>query len=185
MEICKKCGKLKTPYNCLVGISGGVDSSMVLHYAIKLGLRPLCFSLDNKWNTPESDSNVKNLVEKLKVQFIKYEIDDAKYRKLQGAFLKSGVPNIEIPTDAVIMGASYELAAKHNIKWILSGGNVSEESIMPKSWGYSGRDLTHIKDIYKKMMGKKLTGLPLCGLWKFNYYRWWKKIRIFYLLDYL
>lgn len=184
IERIKKDGKNKK-YSCLMGLSGGCDSSTTLHYAIKMGLKPLCFSFNNKWNISESDNNIKNLVEKLGVDHIEYTIDDAKYRELQNAFIKSGVPNIEIPTDHIILATSLELAKKYKIRWILSGGNVSEESVMPPSFGYQSRDLVHIKDIYKKFTGKKLTGLPTCSLLQWNIYKWWYRIKFFYLLDYL
>lgn len=172
-------------HNCICGLSGGVDSSTTLHYLVKMGLKPLCFSLDNKYNEPVADENVKRMVEKLKVSHIVKTINQKKYAELQGAFLKSGVKNVEIITDHILMAMTYELAEKNNIKWILSGGNVATESIMPVSWGYQARDLTHIKDIYKRFTGKRLAGLPMCGLLKWNYYKWWSGIKIFYLLDYL
>ena len=172
-------------YDCLIGLSGGVDSSYTLHMAVELGLRPLCYSVDNGWNTPESDENIMRLVEGMKVPFYRYTIDIPKFRKLQSAFIKAGLINIEIPTDHILLATTYEMAAKYGIKWILSGGNVATESIMPASWSYSARDLVHIKDVYRKMQGEKLTGLPVCSLLKWNYYRWIKGIKIVYLLDIL
>ena len=185
MEICKKCGKPKTPYDCLVGISGGVDSSTVLRYAIQLGLRPLCFSLDNGWNTDEAKNNVKQLVEKLEVPFVKYDINKQRFAELQGAFMKAGLMSIEIPTDHILFAATYKLANDYGIKWILSGGNTATESIMPKSFGYNPWDLKHIKAVYKWATGKKLVGLPTLSLLRWNYLKWVKGIKIFYLLDYL
>lgn len=184
IEQIKKDG-LNKDYDCLIGLSGGADSSTVLHHAIKLGLRPLCFSVDNGWNDKKADENIMRLVEGLKVPFFRYTIDLDKFRELQATFIKAGVPNIEIPTDHILMAVSYEMANKYGIKWILSGGNVATESIMPASFGYNARDLTHIKDIYKKFAKKRLIGLPICGLLKFNYYKWIKRIKTFYLLDYL
>lgn len=172
-------------YDCLIGLSGGADSSTVLHHAVKLGLRPLCFSVDNGWNSEQADLNVLQMVEKLKVPFYRYVIDLKKFKELQSAFIQAGVENIEIPTDHVLMAASYEIASKYGIKYILSGGNVATESIMPESWGYQARDLRHITAIYKRFTGRKLIGLPLCGIWKFNWYKWVKGIRTVYLLDYL
>jgi N-acetyl sugar amidotransferase len=178
--------KLETgeKYDVLIGLSGGVDSSYALYNAVKLGLKPLCFSIDTGYNKPEADENIMRLVEGLKVPFFRYTIDLKKFQELQGAFLRAGVKNIEIPTDHVLMAASYEMASKHGIKTIISGGNVATESIMPASWGYSARDLVHIKAIYKWATGKKLTGLPLCSLLKYNYYLWVKKIKTVYILDY-
>lgn len=173
--------KDKNKYNCLVGLSGGADSSYVLWRAVKLGLRPLCFSIDTGYNKPEADENIMKLVEGLKVPFIRYTINLENFKAMQAAFMKAGVPNIEIPTDAVLMAATYELAAKYGIKTILSGGNVVTESIMPGSWGHNARDLKHVKAIYKG----SYRGLPTCGILKWNWYRWVKKIKVFYLLDYL
>lgn len=184
LEKIKASGKGKK-YDVLIGLSGGVDSSLMLTKAVAMGLRPLCFSIDNGWNDPKADENIMRLVEGLKVPFYRYTIDISKFRKLQAAFIKAGLINIEIPTDHILMAASYEMAAKYNIKYILSGGNVVTESIMPASWSYTARDLVHIKDVYRKMMGEKLNGLPVCSLLKFNFYKWVKGTKTVYLLDYL
>lgn len=170
----------KGKYDCLIGLSGGVDSSFALHKAVINGLRPLCFSIDTGYNKPEADENIMRLVEALKVPFFRYTINLKNFKAMQSAFIQAGVKNIEIPTDHVLMAASYELAAKYGIKNIVSGGNVATESIMPASWGYNARDLTHIKSIYHG----STEGLPLCSIRKWNWYRWVKKIKIFYLLDY-
>ena len=177
--------KSKGEYDCLIGLSGGVDSSYTLHLIKQLGLRPLCFTIDNGWNSPNADENIMRLVETLKVPFFRYTIDLNKFRELQGVFMRAGVKNLEIPTDHILMAASLEMASKYGIKIIISGGNVATESIMPESWGYQARDLTHIKDVYKKLTGKKLMGLPVCGLLKWNWYKWIKKIKTVYLLDYV
>jgi hypothetical protein len=171
-------------YDVLIGLSGGVDSSYLLHLAVGFGLRPLCFTMDNGYNDPVADENIMKLVEGLKVPLYRYVIDLSKFKLLQTAFLKAGVKNVEIPTDHILMAVSYELASRYGIKTILSGGNVATESIMPVSWGHNARDLVHIKDIYRKVFGKGLNGLPLCSIWKWNYYRWVQKIKIVYLLDY-
>lgn len=172
-------------YNCLIGLSGGVDSSTTLYWAIKLGLKPLCFSVSNGWDDPRAYENVMRLVEGLKVPFYRYTIDLKKFKELQSAFIKAGQINIEIPTDHILMATTYEMANKYGIKWILSGGNVATESIMPASWGYQPRDLKHIKSVYRWSTKKNLKGLPVCGLLKWNYYRHIKHIKILYLLDYL
>ena len=172
-------------YDVLVGLSGGVDSSYTLVRAVELGLRPLCFSVDTGYNKPDADENILKVVEKLKVPFYRYTIDLDKFKKLQSAFMKAGVPNIEIPTDHILLATTMNMANEYGIKWIISGGNVNSESIMPPSWGHSARDLVHIKDIYKKITGKKLTGLPTCSLLKWNYLKWVKGVKTLYLLDYL
>lgn len=170
-------------YDVLIGLSGGVDSSYLLHKAVELGIRPLCFSVDTGYNKPEADQNIMKLVEGLKVPFIRYTIDLQRFRELQAAFLKAGVKNVEIPTDHILMAVSLKLAATYKIKTILSGGNVNTESIMPPSWGWNARDLTHIKAIAKKF-GASTKGLPTCSLWYWNWHRWVLGTKTVYLLDY-
>lgn len=175
----------KKKYDVLIGLSGGVDSSVALHHVVRLGLRPLCFSVDNGYNDPKADENIMRLVEGLKVPFFRYTIDLKKFKELQASFLRAGLINVEATTDHILMATSLELASQYDIKWIISGGNVATESIMPHAWSYPARDLKHIEAVYKWATGKKLTGLPVCGLLKWNWYKWIKGIRTFYLLDYL
>ncbi len=171
-------------YNCLLGLSGGVDSSLCLHYLVEQGLRPLTFSLDNGWNTKEAEENVLRLVEGLKVPFFRYRIDVDKFKELQTAFLQSMTPNVEIPTDHVLMAATYEVARKYNIKWIISGGNLATEGVMPKAWGYNARDLKFIRSIYRKFTRKNLSGIPQLGLIGYLVNRFIKGRKILNLLDY-
>ncbi|KKQ48578.1 MAG: N-acetyl sugar amidotransferase [Candidatus Shapirobacteria bacterium GW2011_GWE1_38_10] len=172
-------------YDCLIGLSGGVDSSTVLLYAVKIGLRPLCFSVDNGWNDPKADENIMRLVEGLKVPFYRYVINLKKFSELQSAFMRGGIKNLEAITDHILMATTYEMANKYNIKWIISGGNTATESIMPASWGEDARDLRFIKAVYKKITDGKLRGLPVISLIKEQYYRLWKQIKIFRILDFL
>ena len=184
VEKIKKAGR-KKKYDVLIGLSGGVDSSFALYSAVQLGIRPLAYSIDNHWNTKESDENIMRLVETLKVPFYRYTIDQKKFLDVQSAFLKAGLINAEIPTDHILLASIYEMARNENIKWIISGGNAATESIMPLSWSYPARDLVHIKDVYRKMTHKELMGIPMCSLWQFNVYKWWHRIKMFYLLDYI
>lgn len=168
----------------LIGLSGGVDSSMVLDMAIHLGLKPITFTVDNGWNNPIADRNIEKLIKKTNVPYTKQVLDMEKFKELQSTFVKSGVSNIEIPSDHCLMAASLEFANNNGIKWILSGGNIATENTMPYSWGYQARDLRFMKAVYKKITGKKLTGVPMCSLPMFNYYRWIKGIKTVYLLDF-
>ena len=181
-EIKKQCkGK---DYDCLLGLSGGVDSSMCLHYLIEQGLRPLCFSVDNGYQTPEANENIMRLVEGLKVPYYRYNINLEAFRGLQEAFIKAGLKNIEIPTDHILMATTYEMANNYGIKYIISGGNLATEGIMPEHFGYNANDLTHLKGVYKQITGKKLTGLPTISLLKYIYYRFIKGIKIIQPLNY-
>ena len=180
----KKSGRDKK-YDCLLGLSGGVDSSMCLHYlTAENGIRPLCFSVDNGWNDKKADENIMRMVEKLKVPFYRYTINLKEFSDLQIAFIRAGVKNIEIPTDHILMATTYQLAMDNDIKYIISGGNQATEGIMPESWGYQPRDLTHIKAIFKNFMGRKLKDLPMISFPEYLYYRFIKKIKVINLLDF-
>lgn len=180
IERIKKDGATNT-YDCIIGLSGGVDSSMVLHHAVKLGLRPLCFNVDNGWHRGhESDENIMKLVETLKVPFYRYVIDKNKFTKAYGNMIANGVKNLEALTDHILFAATYEMANRYGIKWILSGGNVATESIMPASWGEDPRDLRWLKAVTKGA----IKGLPTISLLQEQYYRLVKQKKFLRLLDY-
>ena len=172
-------------YDVLCGLSGGVDSSYALVKAVELGLRPLCFSVENGWSDDRAQANVMKLVEGLKVPFIRYTIDLKKFHDLQAALMRGGIKNLEVITDHVLFATTYEMAALYRIKWIVSGGNVSTESVMPSSFGEDPRDLYWIKSVYRKVTGKRFKGLPMLPLWKEQWYRLVKRIMFFQILNYL
>src|SRR3990167_2583650 len=171
-------------YDVLLGLSGGVDSSTCLHYLIENEIRPLTFSVDNGHNDPKADENIMRMVETLKVPFQRIVLNLPVFRELQKAFILSGTRNVEIPTDHVLMALTYQMAAENGIKWIISGGNLRTEGIMPKSYGYQARDLRHIRAIYKRFMGRSLRGLPSVSLPKYLYYRFIRGIKIVNILDF-
>lgn len=170
-------------YDCLIGLSGGVDSSIALLKVMDQGLRPLCFSVDNGWQTKGADENIMRLVEGLKVPFYRYTLNLERFRELQRAFIMSGVKNIEIPTDHILMATTYEMAHKYKIKTVISGGNWQTESIMPPRYGYNASDLTHIKAIAKQF-GATTEGLPTISLLKYLWRRNVEGIKVVNLLDY-
>lgn len=172
-------------YDCLIGLSGGVDSATCLHHLVREHeLRPLCFSVDNGWNTKIADENIMRMVERLRVPFYRYTIDLKEFADLQMAFVRAGVKNLEIPTDHVLMATTYEMANEYGIKYIISGGNLATEGIMPPSYGYNARDLTHIKAIFRKFIGRELKDLPTISLPKYLYYRFIRGIQIIQPLDF-
>lgn len=147
----KKAGEGKQ-YDSLLGLSGGFDSSYMLHFAIKeLGLRPLVFHVDAGWNTPFSEENIRKLVDKLGVDLKVEKINWEEERDFQLAFFKSGVAHLDIPQDLAFVAVLDKYAKKHNLKYILNGGNISTEVIVnPQSWAYWGTDMKHNRDIIDK-----------------------------------
>ena len=183
----KEWGKNKE-YDCLLGMSGGIDSAYLLYYAVeKLGLRPLVFHVDTGWNTELSSSNVKLLVEKLKLKLHTVVIDWKEMADLQLAYFKSGVSNIDTPQDHACFATMYSFASKYNIPYILTGGNYSTECVRnPKEWMYYQSDVRQLKDIHNKFGKVSLNKFPLTNiLWHKFYLPYVKGVKLVRMLDLL
>jgi N-acetyl sugar amidotransferase len=176
----------KRKYDCIIGLSGGMDSTYLLYYAKEvLGLRPLVFAVDTGWNLPVADKNIDNLLKGLNLEKIDYKIDKEEMRDLQLAFFKSQVPYQDMPQDHVIFASLYNFAVKSKIKYILTGGNLSTESMRePNEWVYMN-DLRMMKDIYKKFSKKKkIKKLPTASIFKYKiYYKYFKGMKVYRPLD--
>ena len=184
VEKIKSSGKYQK-YDCLIGISGGVDSCYVAYLAIKLGLKPLAVHMDNGWNSELAVSNIEKLLNQLNIDLYTHVLDWEEFKDLQLSFLKASVPEIETPTDMAIPAVLHKVAAKHNIKYIISGGNYATEGILPKSWHYDRKDVTFLKAIQKQFGTKKLKSFPTFGYQKEIYYKFVKGIRFVYMLNYV
>jgi N-acetyl sugar amidotransferase len=147
IEKIKEEGK-EQKYDCLVGLSGGVDSCYVLHLAKEWGLRPLAFTFDNGWDTPQAANNVKAMVDKLGVPHIVKQIDLNTFHKAQVAMLKSSTPDVELITDHILSDLLYETAIKNDVGWVLSGSNYQSESHL--AWSYDWSDWLYIKTLLKQ-----------------------------------
>jgi N-acetyl sugar amidotransferase len=180
----KKAGKGKK-YDCIIGLSGGVDSSTVAWWVKKLGLRPLAFHVDNGWDAELAVSNIERIVKALDLDYRTYVIDWEEFKDLQVAFLKASEANIEIPTDHAIVAVMNKLAAEHDIKYIIYGGNIKSEAIMPPAWGYDAKDLRHLKAIHKRFGKVKLKTFPTFSIWQMAYYSLFKRIHRFPILNYV
>jgi len=172
-------------YDCIIGLSGGVDSSMVAYFVKKIGLNPLAVHLDNGWNSELSVKNIESLVRKLNIDLYTWVVNWEEFKNLQLSFFKASVPNIEIPTDHAIRSSLYKMAVKWNVRHIIHGGNINSEAIMPDSWGYKSMDLKYIKSIHRKFGKTRLKTIPQLSIWKLTYYSLVKKIKRFPILDYL
>lgn len=180
----KKAGKGKK-YDCIIGLSGGVDSSYLAYFAVrKLGLRPLLFACDTGWNLNVAVQNVERITRGLNMPLHTEIVNWNEMKDLQLAFFKAQVPYQDIPQDHIIFAALYNYAAKNGIKYVLTGGNNSTECVRePIEWVYQN-DIRLLKDIHKKFGTIPLKTLPLCGMFKAHlYYRYIKGMKIVKPLD--
>lgn len=154
----------KQPYDCIVGVSGGVDSSLVLIDAVESGLRPLAVHMDNGWNSELAQNNIYNLVSKLGVDLDTHVIDWSEYRALLSAFLRADVLDVELLYDNAMIAVNYQMAKKYGLKYILGGENYSTEGFpMPPGWNWFKYDKTNIRSIGKTFGLKKLNSFPAIG----------------------
>ena len=175
-------------FDCILGMSGGVDSSYLVYLAtVKLGLRPLVFHVDAGWNSQQAVNNIEQITERLDLDLYTEVIDWEEMKDLQLSFFKSGVPHIDTPQDHAFFATMYKFANKHGIKHILTGGNYSTECIRnPKEWMYFQSDVRQIKDIHKKFGTKKLQCFPLTNiLWHKVYLPYFKGIKVYRPLDFM
>jgi N-acetyl sugar amidotransferase len=180
----KKYGRRKE-YDCLVGISGGVDSSYVAYYVKILGLRPLVVHFDNGWDSELSIKNIENIVKKLGFEYQTYVVDWEEFKDVQLAFIEASVLDMETPTDHAFLAALYKICVDFNIKYVITGSNFATEAILPKAWGYNSKDIKQLKSIYKKFGKGKLKTFPLLGFWNEMYYTYIKCITLVRLLQYI
>lgn len=137
-------------YDCLIGLSGGIDSSYVALLAKKWGLRPLCLHFDNGWNSDISVKNIRNIIKYTGFDYETLVINWPEFKSLQRAYLRAGVIDIEALTDHAIFASMIKISKKENIRFILSGTNYVTEHGMPKNWSWHKLDLRNIKSINKK-----------------------------------
>lgn len=176
----KREGKGK-PHDCLIGLSGGVDSSYVAYIAKeKFGLRPMLFHVDAGWNSQEAVNNIEKLVDGLGLDLYTEVINWEEMKDLQLAFFKAQVPHIDTPQDHAFFAGLYNYAAKNRHKYILTGANYSTECVRePLEWHYHASDLRQLRDIHKKFGSRPLETFPLADIFTYKlYYRFIKGVRI-------
>lgn len=181
----KREGKGKK-YDCIVGVSGGVDSSWVLVKAVEFGLRPLAVHMDNGWNSELAQSNIENLVTALGVDLVTHVIDWEEYRKLMQAFFDSHVIDIELLYDNAMLAVNYQQAAKFGIRNILAGTNQATEGMrFPKGWNHLKFDRKNIVCIARRFGNVKLDTFPSIGVFGYIYHEHIKKRRWISILDFI
>ena len=158
----------KGKYDTILGVSGGVDSSYLMHLAHKLGLNPLIVHFDNGWNSEKAVSNIKKIVDKCGFDLETYVIDWPEFKDLQRSFFKAGVLDIELLTDQAIFATMFKIRRRHGIKYVLAGTNYFTEHGMPNSWLWRKFDYQNIKDIQKKFGTRPIKSFPILRSWQFQ-----------------
>tara|TARA_Y100000590_G_scaffold152537_1_gene175131 strand:+ start:5241 stop:6338 length:1098 start_codon:yes stop_codon:yes gene_type:complete len=175
-------------YDCLIGISGGVDSCFLAHYVKnELNLNPLVLHVDTGWNSKESVNNIEKIIDNLKLDLVTIVVPWQEMRDLQLSFFRAQHPNLDIPQDHAIFASMYNYAVKNNIKYILTGGNFSTECIRePLEWAYHASDLKHLKHVHSLFGEIKLKKFPLCDIFKYKiFYRFFKGVKVIQPLNYI
>lgn len=180
----KSNGKGK-PYDCIIGVSGGVDSTYTAWLVKQLGLKPLAVHLDNGWDSELAVKNIENILNKLEIDLYTEVLDWEMFKDLQLSFLKASTPDGEIPTDHAIWAILYQIADKYGVKYIISGMNFRNEGLLPPSWGRGYLDWKYIRSVHKQFGTQSLKSFPHMTVFKFLYYNLIKGIRSIGILNYV
>lgn len=173
-------------YDCIVGVSGGVDSSWTLVQVKKLGLRPLAVHMDNGWNSELAQNNISNLVGSLGVDLYTHVIDWHEYKALMQAFFDANVIDVELLYDNAMRAVNYRQAAKYGVKYILSGTNQVTEGIrMPSDWNWFKFDKRNIKAIARDAGIQRFETFPSMGTVDFVWYHFVRRVNWVSFLDYV
>lgn len=170
-------------YDCIIGVSGGTDSSYMLYMAVKLGLRPLAVHFDNGWNSEIAVNNIKKICTKLNVDLYTYVVDWEEFKDLQISFLKASVSDAEIPTDVGLHGVLFRSARKEGVKYVMIGHSFRAEGVAPIGWTYM--DGKYIKSVQKEFGKIKLKTYPNFTLFDLLYDQFVKGIKTVPFLNYI
>jgi N-acetyl sugar amidotransferase len=180
--------RAKGEYNCLIGLSGGLDSSYMLHKIVtKYGLKPLVFHVDGGWNTDLAVSNINCIVDTLGLDLYTEVINWDEMRNFQLSMFKAGVPHLDVPQDMAFIGVLYKFAEKYGIPFILNGGNVSTESVRtPVRYFYWGTDMRQIRDILRRFGTRPMDTYPFSSIFYHKIYlRYLKRVKVVKPLNYM
>lgn len=180
----KQLGKGRE-YDCVLGLSGGVDSSYMAYLAKQYDLRPLVVHFDNGWNSELAVKNIEELVTRLGFDLQTLVMDWEEFRDLQRSYFLASVVDIEVPTDQMILGTVHRLAAKHKIRTILTGTNHATEWLLPRSWIYRKADAVNMRAIHARFGTVPLKRSPTFGVRDRLLYTYLRGIRSFAILDHV
>lgn len=187
VQTIKEQGK-RQEFDCLLGLSGGFDSSYLLHIIVtEFGLRPLVFHVDGGWNSEVAVHNINVLIDKLGLDLYTEVINWKEMQDFQLAWFKAGVPHLDIPQDHAFVATLYNFADKYNIKYILNGGNISTEVVRyPIEYYYYGTDMIHIRHIMQKFSTVSMRSYPFSSIYRHKIYlRYVRRVKVVKPLNYL
>lgn len=185
-EEIRKAGRGKR-YDCVLGLSGGVDSSYVAYLTKKvMGLRPLAIHMDNGWNSEVAVRNIENIVKILDLDLHTEVLDWEEFRRLQLALLRAGTPDSEIPTDHAIVATLYRQAARRGVGWIMDGTNLVTELMVPATWSHGHSDWRYIRNVNDLFGGAPLRTYPHYSAYQgLLWYRGMRRIKRFCPLNFV
>ncbi len=172
-------------YDCILGVSGGVDSTYAALVAKDMGLRPLAVHLDNGWNTELAVANIENCLKALNLDLYTCVLDWDEFRDLQLAFLKSSTPDSEIPTDHAIFALLMHTAAKFGVRYIINGLNVATEGVSSPAWSQGHTDWKYIRSVHARFGSVPLKSFPHASVYDYAYFRYIKRQRHVSILNYI
>ncbi len=172
-------------YDCIIGLSGGVDSSYVAVKVKELGLRPLAVHLDNGWDSELAVQNIENICRRLNIDLYTEVLDWEEFRDLQLSFLKASTPDCEIPSDHAIVAILYRIARSQRVRAVVAGTNRASESILPAAWSQGHEDWKYIRSLQRMYGTRQLKTYPHRGIVLCLWHRFTKAIEWIHILDYL
>lgn len=184
-SIVQQIGKKRSGINCICGVSGGVDSSLVLVRAVEAGLRPLAVHMDNGWNDELAVANIEQLTSKLGVELHTEVLEWNNFRGLQRSFFRASVPNVETVTDHAINATLFRLATKLGVPQILSGSNLATEAFLPTNAGHDNKDWVHIRAVHRLFGETPIGSYPFMSKLRYAYSIAVRGVRFLPVLNYL
>lgn len=173
-------------FDCIVGLSGGVDSSYVALKAHEWGLRPLVMHVDAGWNSELAVSNIEKIVKYCGYELHTHVVDWSEMKDLHLAFLRAAIPNQDVPQDHAFFSGLYRYATQNKIKWVLTGGNLATEGVFPNSWHGSAMDATNLRAIHRRYGSRKLRNYKTVSFFQYYiYFPFIKGMRTFRPLNFM
>ncbi|MEP7318343.1 MAG: N-acetyl sugar amidotransferase [Panacibacter sp.] len=180
----KQDGKGKK-YDCILGLSGGIDSTYLALLAKQLNLNPLLVHFDYGWNSEIAVNNIEKAVKILGFDLYTHVMDWTEFKDILRSYFKASVLDLDVPADHMIFGSLYKTANKYKIKYLLSGNNIQTEFTLPRTWNYNKFDIVNLKNIHNKFGAEKLKYFPSLGVWQHAYYNLVKNIQSAQLLNFM